>query len=46
MEILKASMLRVIFAFPVTDFFDTMGTVVATGGEAGFLDKDGKLPGI
>ncbi|MHB0886174.1 MAG: NCS2 family permease [Bacillota bacterium] len=34
----------VIFAFLITDFFDTMGTVVAIGGEAGFLDEKGKMP--
>jgi AGZA family xanthine/uracil permease-like MFS transporter len=33
-----------IFAFLITDFFDTMGTVVAVGSEAGFLTPDGKLP--
>jgi len=33
-----------IFAFLITDFFDTMGTVVAIGGEAGFLDERGRLP--
>lgn len=38
------SLVAVIFAFLITDFFDTMGTVVAIGGEAGFLDKAGKLP--
>jgi len=46
MQVLNIGMLGVIFAFLVTDFFDTMGTVVAIGGQAGFLDKDGKLPGI
>ena len=30
----------------LSDFFDTMGTVVGLGGEAKLLDKDGKLPGI
>jgi AGZA family xanthine/uracil permease-like MFS transporter len=30
----------------LSDFFDTMGTVVGIGGEAGMLDKDGRLPGI
>jgi AGZA family xanthine/uracil permease-like MFS transporter len=34
----------VIFAFLITDFFDTMGTVVAIGGEAGFVDEKGKMP--
>lgn len=46
MQVLSLGMLGTIFAFLVTDFFDTMGTVVAIGGQAGFLDKDGKLPGI
>lgn len=46
MQVLNLSMIGVIFAFLVTDFFDTMGTVVAIGGQAGFLDKNGKLPGI
>jgi len=36
----------VIFAFLITDFFDTMGTVVAIGGEAGFLDEKGRMPGL
>jgi AGZA family xanthine/uracil permease-like MFS transporter len=30
----------------MVDFFDTMGTVVAVGGQAKLLDKDGKLPGL
>jgi AGZA family xanthine/uracil permease-like MFS transporter len=33
-----------IFAFMITDFFDTMGTVVAVGEEAGYVTKDGKVP--
>ena len=33
-----------VFAFLITDFFDTMGTVVAVGEEAGFVTKDGKVP--
>lgn len=33
-----------IFVFLVTDFFDTMGTVVAVGGEAGFLTRGDELP--
>ncbi|MGE5589616.1 MAG: NCS2 family permease [Bacillota bacterium] len=44
--ILTLGMAGMIFAFLVTDFFDTMGTVVAVGGEAGFLDKKGRLPRI
>ncbi len=33
-----------IFSIMLTDFFDTMGTVIAIGGEAGFLDREGHLP--
>lgn len=33
-----------IFAFLITDFFDTMGTVFAIGEEGGFVDKNGKMP--
>lgn len=41
---LKPGLLAVIFAFLITDFFDTMGTVIAVGGQGGFLDKEGRLP--
>jgi AGZA family xanthine/uracil permease-like MFS transporter len=33
-----------IFAVMLSDFFDTMGTAVALGEEAGLLDRDGRLP--
>jgi AGZA family xanthine/uracil permease-like MFS transporter len=33
-----------IFSIMLTDFFDTMGTVIGVGGEAGFLDRQGQLP--
>ena len=35
-----------VFSLLLTDFFDTMGTVVALGERGGFLDTRGKLPGI
>ncbi len=35
-----------VFSLLLTDFFDTMGTVVGLGEEGKFLAKDGKLPGI
>src|SRR5204862_7820028 len=35
-----------ILAVMLSDFFDTMGTVVGLADEAGLLDKEGKLPGI
>ncbi len=33
-----------IFSIMLADFFDTMGTVIGIAGEAGWLDKSGKLP--
>jgi adenine/guanine/hypoxanthine permease len=33
-----------VFSFLLSDFFDTVGTALGLGGEAGFLDKDGRLP--
>ena len=33
-----------IFSIMLSDFFDTMGTVIGIGGEAGWLDKAGRLP--
>ncbi len=35
-----------IFTLMLADFFDTMGTVVGVGAEAGLLDDDGRLPGV
>ncbi|MGZ3647788.1 MAG: solute carrier family 23 protein [Syntrophales bacterium] len=45
-QVFSLGMITIIFAFLLTDFFDTLGTVVAVGGEAGFLDKEGKIPRI
>jgi AGZA family xanthine/uracil permease-like MFS transporter len=36
----------IVLSVMLSDFFDTMGTVVGIAGEAGMLDEDGKLPGI
>jgi AGZA family xanthine/uracil permease-like MFS transporter len=33
-----------IFSIMLSDFFDTVGTVVGIGAEAGWLDRDGRLP--
>ncbi len=33
-----------IFSIMLSDFFDTMGTVIGIGGEAGWLTADGRLP--
>ena len=40
------SSILAIFSLLLTDFFDTMGTVVGLGEEGKFLKKDGKLPGV
>lgn len=37
--------LLVIFSLMLSDFFDTMGTIVGVGEEAGFVDDEGRLPG-
>lgn len=39
-----AAVWGVVFAFMMTDFFDTMGTVVSVGGQGKFLDARGRLP--
>ena len=35
-----------VLAVMLSDFFDTMGTVVGIAGEANLLDEEGRLPGI
>ncbi len=35
-----------VFTIMLSDFFDTMGTVVGISGQAGWLDSKGRLPGI
>ena len=41
---LRLGLLGTLFALLITDFFDTMGTVVAVGEQAGFMDRAGKIP--
>src|SRR5207249_10376069 len=41
-----ATAIAVVLSVMLSDFFDTMGTVVGIGGEAGLLDNRGRLPGI
>jgi AGZA family xanthine/uracil permease-like MFS transporter len=43
-DVLQLSLVPVIFALFMTDFFDTMGTVIAVGQEAKLLDEEGRLP--
>jgi AGZA family xanthine/uracil permease-like MFS transporter len=41
-----ATALAAVISVMLSDFFDTMGTVIGIGGEAKLLDREGKLPGI
>jgi len=34
----------VTFSIMLSDFFDTMGTIIGVGGKGGFLDAHGRLP--
>jgi AGZA family xanthine/uracil permease-like MFS transporter len=36
----------VVFSLMLADFFDTMGTVIGVGEQAGAVDEQGRLPGI
>ncbi len=45
-RIFSLGMVTLIFTFILTDFFDTLGVVVAVGGEGRFLDREGRIPGI
>jgi len=38
------AVLLLVFSLLLADFFDTMGTMVAVGGEAGLLDEEGNPP--
>jgi AGZA family xanthine/uracil permease-like MFS transporter len=41
-----ATAIAVVLSVMLSDFFDTMGTVIGISGEAGLLDERGRLPGI
>jgi AGZA family xanthine/uracil permease-like MFS transporter len=41
---LRPALAGTIFAFLISDFFDTMGTVIGVAEQGGFLDQEGKLP--
>jgi len=43
---LAPTLLLFVFATMLSDFFDTMGTVISIGEQAGFVDDEGKVPGI
>lgn len=46
LQVFTPTLLLFVFATMLTDFFDTMGTVISVGEQAGFVEKDGKIPGI
>lgn len=46
LQIFTPTLLLFVFSVMLTDFFDTMGTVLSIGEQAGFVDKEGKVPGI
>jgi len=46
LQIGTPSLLLFVFAIMLSDFFDTMGTVISVGEQAGFVGADGKVPGI
>ena len=43
---MRDTAIAIVLAVMLSDFFDTMGTVIGIGGEAKLLDKEGRLPGI
>jgi AGZA family xanthine/uracil permease-like MFS transporter len=45
-DALAVGLIPVIFALFMTDFFDTLGTVVAVGRAGGLLNEKGELPGV
>ncbi|HET9489344.1 MAG TPA: NCS2 family permease [Methylomirabilota bacterium] len=36
----------VVFSVMLSDFFDTMGTIIGVGGKGGYLDSEGRLPRV
>jgi AGZA family xanthine/uracil permease-like MFS transporter len=44
-QISAISAVLFVFTLMLADFFDTMGTIVGVGAEAGLLDEEGQLPG-
>lgn len=40
------TVILLVFTLILSDFFDTMGTIVGISAEAGLLDENGKVPGI
>ncbi|HLL36575.1 MAG TPA: NCS2 family permease [Streptomyces sp.] len=45
-EVGVVTLVLLVFTLILSDFFDTMGTVVGVSAEAGLLDENGKVPGL
>jgi adenine/guanine/hypoxanthine permease len=45
-QVLQVAFIPVIFALFMTDFFDTMGTIIAVGQEGKLLDERGRPPNL
>jgi AGZA family xanthine/uracil permease-like MFS transporter len=45
-EVVFLTVALVVFSLMLSDFFDTMGTVIGVGEQAGLVDQEGRLPGI
>lgn len=45
-QIFTPVLLLAVFSILMTDFFDTMGTLVGVGEEAGFVDEDGNVEDV
>jgi adenine/guanine/hypoxanthine permease len=39
------AVLLAVFSLMLSDFFDTMGTIIGVGGKGGFIGREGRLPG-
>jgi AGZA family xanthine/uracil permease-like MFS transporter len=46
MQVFTPALLFAVFAVMLSDFFDTMGTVISVGEQAGFVDENGQVPGV
>ncbi len=46
LQVFTPTLLLFVFAVMLTDFFDTMGTVLSIGEQADFVDEKGQVPGI
>ncbi len=45
-QVFTPALMFAVFAVMLSDFFDTMGTVISVGEQAGFTDAEGNVPGV